>query len=98
MTAQIYSRAESPAEDAFNIALDFLERAGAVYDEMPVYVFLAREITRLLDRGVKIVLKLTNTPDSGGSKAHGKPCRHSRAYGSDRGGRCSRRHCGPGGE
>ena len=60
MTAQIYSRAESPAEDAFNIALDFLERAGAVYDEMPVYVFLAREITRLLDRGVKNKIKLTN--------------------------------------
>ena len=60
MTAQIYSRAESPAEDAFNIALDFLERAGAVYDEMPVYVFLAREITRLLDRGVKNKIKLAN--------------------------------------
>jgi hypothetical protein len=60
MISQTYSRAESPAEDAFNIAYDFLERAGAIYDEMPVYVFLAREITRLLDRGVKNKIKLAN--------------------------------------
>jgi len=60
MTTQSYYRTESPAEDAFYIAYDYLERAGAVSEEMPVYVFLAREITRLVDRGVRNKIKLAN--------------------------------------
>lgn len=60
MTAQMYLRTDSPAEEAFHIAYDYLERAGAVSEELPVYVFLAREITRLLDRGVKNRIKLAN--------------------------------------
>jgi len=51
---------ESPAEDAFYIAYDYLERAGAVSEEVPVYVFLAREITRLIDHGVRNKIKLAN--------------------------------------
>jgi hypothetical protein len=60
MTAQMYVRTPSPAEEAFHIAYDYLERAGAVSEELPVYIFLAREITRLLDRGVKNRIKLAN--------------------------------------
>lgn len=60
MTAQMYVCRESPAEEAFHIAYNYLERAGAVSEELPVYVFLAREITRLLDRGVKNRIKLAN--------------------------------------
>jgi hypothetical protein len=60
MTAQIYVRTDSPAEEAFHIAYDYLERAGAVSEELPVYVFLAREIRRLLDRGVRNRIKLAN--------------------------------------
>lgn len=60
MKAQMYVGTESPAEEAFHIAYDYLERAGAVSEELPVYVFLAREIRRLLDRGVKNRIKLAN--------------------------------------
>jgi hypothetical protein len=60
MTAQMYVHMDSPAEGAFHIAYDYLERAGAVSEELPVYVFLAREIRRLLDRGVKNRIKLAN--------------------------------------
>jgi hypothetical protein len=60
MTAQMHVRTGSPAEEAFHIAYDYLERAGAVSEELPVYVFLAREITRLLDRGVRNRIKLAN--------------------------------------
>jgi hypothetical protein len=60
MTSNIRFRTECPAEDAFYIAYEFLERAGAVSDQAPVYVFLAREITRLVDRGVKNKIKLAN--------------------------------------
>ena len=60
MKAQMYVGRESPAEEAFHIAYDYLERAGAVSEELPVYVFLAREIRRLLDRGVKNRIKLAN--------------------------------------
>jgi hypothetical protein len=60
MTAQTYVRTPSPAEEAFHIAYDYLERAGDVSEELPVYVFLAREISRLLDLGVKNRIKLAN--------------------------------------
>lgn len=60
MSTEFYHRTESPAEDAFYIAYDYLDRAGAVSEELPVYVFLAREITRLIDRGVKNKIKLAN--------------------------------------
>jgi len=59
MTTAYYS-SESPAEDAFYIAYDYLERAGAVSEEMRVYVFLAHEIRRLVDQGVRNKIKLAN--------------------------------------
>ncbi|MGJ5176249.1 hypothetical protein ACQR16_24295 [Bradyrhizobium oligotrophicum] len=52
MARLIFSDVRQPAAaEAYDIALDFLWRTGAVRDEFETYQFLAAEISRMVDRG-----------------------------------------------
>jgi hypothetical protein len=48
------------AAEAYDIALDYLWRTGAVRDEFETYQFLAAEISRMVDRGQTNRLRMAN--------------------------------------
>ncbi|CCE02225.1 hypothetical protein [Bradyrhizobium sp. STM 3809] len=57
----IFSDFRQPAAaEAYDIALDFLWRTGAVRDEFETYQFLAAEISRMVDRGQTNRLRMAN--------------------------------------
>ncbi|CCD91138.1 conserved hypothetical protein [Bradyrhizobium sp. ORS 375] len=57
----IFSDFRQPAAaEAYDIALDFLWRTGAVRDEFATYQFLAAEISRMVDRGQTSRLRMAN--------------------------------------
>lgn len=61
MARLIFSDVRQPAAaEAYDIALDFLWRSGAVRDEVETYQFLAAEISRLVDRGQTNRLRMAN--------------------------------------
>jgi len=51
---------EPAAAEAYDIALDYLWRSGAVRDEFETYQFLAEAISRMVDRGQTNRLKMAN--------------------------------------
>uniref|UniRef100_UPI00031D7C17 hypothetical protein n=1 Tax=Bradyrhizobium sp. (strain ORS 278) TaxID=114615 RepID=UPI00031D7C17 len=61
MARLIFSDVRQPAAaEAYDIALDFLWRTGAVRDEFETYQFLAAEISRMVDRGQTNRLRMAN--------------------------------------
>ncbi|WP_284420399.1 MULTISPECIES: hypothetical protein [unclassified Bradyrhizobium] len=57
----IFSDSREPAAaEAYDIALDFLWRTGAVRNEVETYKFLAAEISRMVDRGQSSRLWMAN--------------------------------------
>ncbi|UFZ08320.1 hypothetical protein LQG66_12680 [Bradyrhizobium ontarionense] len=51
---------EPAAAEAYDIALDYLWRTGAVRDQFKTYKFLTAEISRMVDRGQSNRLWMAN--------------------------------------
>lgn len=61
MTHIIFSDYRNPAaEQAFEIAWDFLARTGAIHDEFEACVFLAQRIAVMLDEGQTNRIRMAN--------------------------------------
>ena len=61
MTHIIFSDYRNPAaEQAYEIAWDFLARTGAIRDEFEACVFLAQRITRMVEEGQANRLRIAN--------------------------------------
>ncbi|NPU10862.1 hypothetical protein HL666_08820 [Bradyrhizobium sp. 83002] len=84
----IFSDFRQPAAaEAYDIALDFLWRTGAVRDEFETYQFLATEISRMVDCGQTNRLRMANLAiaahqrrfmDADASPVNGRPDRATR--------------------
>ena len=61
MTHIIFNDYRSPvAEQAYEIAWDFLARAGMIHDEFRACVFLAQRITAMVDQGQTNRIRMAN--------------------------------------
>ena len=61
MTHIIFSDYRSPAaEQAYEIAWDFLARGGAISDEFETCVFLAQRITMMIEEGHTNRIRMAN--------------------------------------
>ncbi|WP_439375633.1 hypothetical protein ACRQ5Q_17455 [Bradyrhizobium sp. PMVTL-01] len=61
MTHIIFSDYRNPAaEQAYDIAWDFLARAGAIQDEFEACVFLAQRIATMVDEGQTNRIRMAN--------------------------------------
>jgi hypothetical protein len=61
MARLIFSDFREPAAaEAYDIALDFLWRSGAVRNEFETYRLLSAEISRMVDRGQTNRLRMAN--------------------------------------
>jgi hypothetical protein len=61
MTKIIFSDYRNPAaEQAYEIAWDFLARGGAISDEFETCVFLAQRITMMVDEGQTNRIRMAN--------------------------------------
>ena len=61
MTRLIFSDYRDPAaEQAYEIAWDFLARAGIIRDEFEVCVFLAQRITMMVEQGHTNRIRMAN--------------------------------------
>ncbi|MET4042149.1 hypothetical protein [Bradyrhizobium sp. RT6a] len=57
----IFSDYRSPAaEQAYEIAWDFLARSGAIHDEFDACVFLAQRITMMVEEGQANRIRMAN--------------------------------------
>ncbi|WP_083543374.1 hypothetical protein [Bradyrhizobium sp. CCGE-LA001] len=61
MTHIIFSDYRNPAaEQAYEIAWDFLARTGAIRDEFEACVFLAQRITMMVEEGLDNRIRMAN--------------------------------------
>lgn len=61
MTHIIFSDYRNPAaEEAYEIAWDFLARAGAIREEFEACVFLAQRVSSLVDQGHTNRIRMAN--------------------------------------
>lgn len=61
MAHLIYTDFREPAAaEAYNIALDYLWRSGAVRNEFETYQFLSYQISQMVDRGQTNKLRMAN--------------------------------------
>lgn len=61
MTHIIFSDYRSPAaEQAYEIAWDFLAQAGVIHDEFEACVFLAQRITVMVEQGLTNRIRMAN--------------------------------------
>jgi hypothetical protein len=61
MTHIIFSDYRNPAaEQAYEIAWDFLSRSGSIRDEFEACVFLAQRVSTMVDRGETNRIRMAN--------------------------------------
>lgn len=72
MAHLIYTDFREPAAaEAYNIALDYLWRSGAVRNEFETYQFLSDHISQMVDRGQTNKLRMANKAISDYQRRYG---------------------------